>query len=179
MGLRDGIAARLPRLNGAGRRLAGLAAALVRGRALIAEQDGHEQSLGRLVDEFTARPTPGFRNFIDSLNNLPGPVLVVSTTAMAGFALLDPAGFSARMNGLNAVPEPLWWLMGGLVSLYFGTREMRFVRGRAVVEAMAASLVPDTRAEGQPAPMPQAAADPATDEFADNAALRDWAALRG
>lgn len=183
MGLKDRIAARLPRLIGAGRRLAGLAGAVARSREVIAAQARHEQSLGQLADEFVDRPTPGFRNFLDSLNNLPGPVLVVSTTAMAGFAMLDPAGFSARMNGLNQVPEPLWWLLGGLVSLYFGTREMRLVRGRAVVEAMAASVVPAGPAEGGPAPMPEpapgAASETASGDFADNAALRDWAALRG
>ena len=175
MGLMDRIAARLPRLIGAGRRLAGLAEAVAKGRNLVAAQAGHERSLGQLADEFVDRPTPGFRSFLDSLNNLPGPVMVVSTTAMVGFAMLDPAGFSARMNGLNEVPEPLWWLMGGLVSFYFGAREMRFVRGRAVVEAMAASMAPAGPAEGEPAPMPGTAPG----DFADNAALRDWAALRG
>ncbi len=172
MGLIDRVAARLPRLGDAGRVAGGLVKALARGRAVAAAQDAHEQSLGALAEKYVDRPTPGFRSFLDSLNNLPGPVVVVSTTAMLGFAVLDPAGFAARMNGLNQVPEPLWWVMGGLVSFYFGAREMRFVRGRAVAEALAASVTPVSVTEGEPAPS-------AGGDFADNAALRDWAVLKG
>lgn len=162
-----GVIDKLAQLAGAGK---GLVQALAQGRAAVAAQDAHEQSLGELAEKYVGHPTPGFRGFLDSLNNLPGPVVVVSTTAMVGFALLDPAGFATRMNGLNEVPEPLWWLMGGLVSFYFGAREMRFVRGRAVADAIAATVAPVSLPEGEPAPDAGA--------FADNAALRDWTALR-
>lgn len=172
MGLIDRIAARLPRLGDAGRMVGRLGEALATGRAAVAAQDAHDQSLGALAEAYGHRPTPGLRSFLDSLNTLPGPVVVISTTAMVGFAVLDPAGFAARMNGLNQVPEPLWWLMGGLVSFYFGAREMRFVRGRAVADAIAASVTPVSVAEGEPTPPPGG-------DFADNAALRDWAAMKG
>lgn len=176
MGLIDTIKARLPKLPKAGKVLTGLNGRLAQIREAAAAQDAHGQSIGELADQYVDRPTPGFRSFLDSLNNLPGPVVVVSTTAMVGFALVDPTGFAARMNGLNEVPEPLWWVMGGLVSFYFGAREMRFARGRAVVEAMAAAVAPVSLPEGEPAPVPGGAAP---DAFADNAALRDWVALRG
>lgn len=145
--------------------------------------EGHGQSLSDLVDRHVDRPTPGFRGFLDSLNNLPGPVVVVTTTLMIGFAMISPEAFSARMNGLNEVPEPLWWLMGGLISFYFGAREVRQARLRALVEAVAAAVLPGVFAEGEPAPpaQPSQAVGPVplSDTFADNAALRDWAALRG
>ena len=172
MGLIDKIKGRLPKT---GKALTGLAGKLAQIRAAAEAQDAHGQSIGELAEQYVKTPTPGFRSFLDSLNNLPGPVVVVSTTAMVGFAVVDPTGFAARMNGLNEVPEPLWWVMGGLVSFYFGAREMRFARGRAVVEAMAASVAPASLPEGEPAPVPGSA--PA-EGFADNAALRDWAALR-
>lgn len=174
MGLIDTIKAKLPKLPKAGKALAGLGRRLAQVSEAAAAQDAHGQSIGELADKYVARPTPGFRSFLDSLNNLPGPVVVVTTTAMVGLAVVDPTGFAARMNGLNQVPEPLWWVMGGLVSFYFGAREMRFARGRAVVEAMAASVAPASLPEGAPAPVPGSAPD----AFADNAALRDWAALR-
>ena len=176
MGLIDTIKARLTTLPKPGKVLAGLTEGLAQVRAAAAAQDAHGQSIGELADKYVDRPTPGFRSFLDSLNNLPGPVVVVSTSAMVGFAVLDPTGFAARMNGLNEVPEPLWWVMGGLVSFYFGAREMRFARGRAVVEAMAASVAPASLPGGEPAPVAGGATG---DAFADNAALRDWAALRG
>ena len=178
MGLIDTIKARLPKLGGVGVVVTGLAGRMAQVRDAAADLDAHGQSLSNLAERHVDRPTRGFRSFLDSLNNLPGPVAVVATTAMVGFAVIDPTGFSARMNGLNQVPEPVWWLAGGLVSFYFGAREMRFARGRAVVEALAASVLPPSLPDGAPAPMPMPEGAPVTDAFADNAALRDWAALR-
>ena len=37
-------------------------------------------------------------------------------------AMLDPIWFVDRMAGLSLVPEPLWWLLGAIVSFYFGAR---------------------------------------------------------
>ena len=37
-------------------------------------------------------------------------------------AMLDPIWFADSMAGLSLVPEPLWWLLGAIVSLYFGAR---------------------------------------------------------
>ena len=173
MGLIDKVKARLPKLPGVVTNVAGRVAQV---REAAAALDAHGQSITDLAEKHVDRPTAGFRSFLDSLNNLPGPVAMLATMAMVGFAVLDPAGFAARMNGLNQVPEALWWLAGGVVSFYFGAREMRFARGRAVVEAMAASVLPASLPEGEPAPMPEGA--PVKDAFTDNAALRDWAALR-
>jgi hypothetical protein len=33
---------------------------------------------------------------------------------------------------LNAVPEPLWWLLGAVVAFYFGAREAHYFRARPV-----------------------------------------------
>jgi hypothetical protein len=79
-----------------------------------------------------------------------------------------PAGFSLRMQGLALVPEPLWWLLGAIVSFYFGAREMHYRR-----ETPAA---PPRRALASPALVApaQGAADP---DF--NPALAEWLRLRG
>ena len=34
-------------------------------------------------------------------------------------------------RGLALVPEPLWWLLGAIVSFYFGARELHYQRDRA------------------------------------------------
>ena len=37
-------------------------------------------------------------------------------------AMVDPLWFSQRMQGIALVPEPMWWLLGVIVSFYFGAR---------------------------------------------------------
>lgn len=37
-------------------------------------------------------------------------------------SMVVPIWFADRMAGLSLVPEPLWWLLGAVVSIYFGAR---------------------------------------------------------
>ena len=72
--------------------------------------------------EFRA-PTPSaFNRFMDGLNRLPRPALALGTLALFVAAMIDPVWFAARMQGIALVPEPLWWLLGVIVSFYFGAR---------------------------------------------------------
>ena len=61
--------------------------------------------------------------------------------------MCDPVQFARRMVGLNAVPEPLWWLLGAVVAFYFGARETYYFRNRPLVMPPgvggAASAAPD------------------------------------
>ena len=59
---------------------------------------------------------------------MPRPMLALGTIGLFVFAMIDPEAFAARMVGLNEVPEPLWWLLGAIVSFYFGAREMHYFR---------------------------------------------------
>ncbi|WP_365734896.1 3TM-type holin [Planktotalea sp.] len=36
--------------------------------------------------------------------------------------MVDPIWFATRMQGVALVPESSWWLLGAIVSLYFGAR---------------------------------------------------------
>ncbi|TKD15582.1 methionine synthase I [Rhodobacter capsulatus] len=75
---------------------------------------------------------PGlFDRFVNGLNRLPRPMLALGTLGLFVYAMIDPAGFSTRMVGLNAVPEPLWWLLGAIVGFYFGAREFHYNRIRS------------------------------------------------
>jgi hypothetical protein len=47
------------------------------------------------------------------------------------------------MVGLNAVPEPLWWLLGAVVAFYFGARETYYFRNRPLPTS---GLLPATAA---------------------------------
>ena len=65
---------------------------------------------------------------IDAMNRLPRPALMILTVALFSYAALDPDGFAARMQALSAVPEPLWWMQGAVVTFYFGARETHYAR---------------------------------------------------
>ena len=53
--------------------------------------------------------------------------------------MTDPIWFAARMQGLALVPEPLWWLMGAIVSFYFGARQQ--LKGQDFQRAMAETML--------------------------------------
>lgn len=69
------------------------------------------------------RPPRGlFDRAIDGLNRLPRPAMALGVLFLIGSAMVDPIWFASRMQGLALVPEPLWWLLGAIVSFYFGAR---------------------------------------------------------
>ena len=65
-------------------------------------------------------------------------------------AMVDPAWFAARMQGVALVPEPLWWLLGVVVSFYFGARHQQksqeFQRSLAATFARAPQVIAAARA---------------------------------
>ncbi len=91
----------------------------------------HETRIA-VLDQFSgefAHTGPGwFDQFVNGLNRLPRPLLALSTIGLFAFAMTDPVAFSERMKGLAYVPDPLWWLLGAVVSFYFGARELHYVR---------------------------------------------------
>ncbi len=72
--------------------------------------------------QFGARNRGWFDPFMDGLNRLPRPALALGTLALFISAMVDPLWFAARMQGIALVPDPLWWLLGVIVSFYFGAR---------------------------------------------------------
>jgi Holin of 3TMs, for gene-transfer release len=95
--------------------------------------------------EFGDAGTGWFDRAVNGLNRLPRPFFVFGTLGLFGYAMVDPGGFGERMVGLNLVPEPLWWLLGAIVSFYFGAREAHYFRTRpvAIPPATAAPATPD------------------------------------
>jgi len=72
--------------------------------------------------EFSHPQKGGFDQFMDGINRLPRPMLAFGTLGLFITAMVDPVWFATRMQGLALVPEPLWWLLGAIVSFYFGAR---------------------------------------------------------
>ena len=100
-------------------------------------------ALGQFQDEFSKPPYTRFDRFIDGLNRLPRPMLAFGTIGLFVSAMIEPVWFASRMQGIAIVPQPLWWLLGAIVSFYFGARHQ--VKGQAFQREIAQTLarVPD------------------------------------
>lgn len=125
-------------------------------------------SLGQYGAEFSSSNVGWFNSFINGINRLPRPTMALGTVGLFAFAMADPDGFSTRMQGLAYVPDPLWWLLGAVVSFYFGARELHYARG-----ATTPMIIPGVAANETSAPTTVSAA-----AFPENAALSEWAALK-
>jgi hypothetical protein len=94
-------------------------------------------ALRQLGEEYQHPALSWFDRMVNGLNRLPRPLLAFGTLGLFIYAMVDPEAFAKRMVGLNAVPEPLWWLLGAIVAFYFGARETHYFRNRAVVSPFA------------------------------------------
>lgn len=81
-----------------------------------------QAALAQLGAEFAIARKGWFDRFMDGLNRLPRPLIVISTFALFASSMFDPLWFAERMQGLQLVPDPLWWLAGTIVSFYFAGR---------------------------------------------------------
>jgi len=97
-------------------------------RQMELSAEAHRAALDSHGEEFQYGRAGLFDRVINGINRMPRPFLALGTIGLFVFAMVDPVAFSDRMVGLNAVPEPLWWLLGAIVSFYFGAREMHYFR---------------------------------------------------
>lgn len=161
------------------------------------DADARGKAMQQLAAEF-ATPRHGlFDRFIDGLNRLPRPLLAFGTLGLFAAAMVDPVWFASRMQGLALVPEPLWWLMGAIVSFYFGARYQAhgqaFQRSIATMMAQVPQVAENLRAledlRATPAEAPGIAATGTDARLAEvavqaaaqpehNAALEAWKNLR-
>lgn len=150
------------------------------------ETEVKRQTLEQFAAEFGAPRRSWFDQLMDGLNRLPRPLLAFGTIGLFIIAMVDPVWFSSRMQGIALVPDPLWWLMGAIVSFYFGARHQAhsqdFQRSIAQTLARVPTVVENTRAlEALRADSPQVA-DSAPSALATqaaitpqtNPALSDW-----
>lgn len=171
MGLINRIFGGAPTVTAFGGAARGVAEVFVQNatRRMELDEAAYGHAITQLGQEFQAGPSGWFDRFINGLNRLPRPALALGTMGLFVYAMIEPAGFGLRMEGLHQVPEPLWWLLGAIVGFYFGAREAHHFRHRVLPSRKPATV-----------PVSQGAAVAQDDDFADNAALRDWAeSLRG
>jgi hypothetical protein len=122
MGLISGL---LTLLFGNGRNLVADTAEVFRVNADAADKRNfsiQSAALAQLSAEFRNPRRGVFDRCVDGLNRLPRPAMALGTLALFATAMIDPIWFSERMQGIALVPEPMWWLLGVIVSFYFGAR---------------------------------------------------------
>ncbi len=133
-------------------------------------------ALNQFGGEFALERKGLFDRFVDGLNRLPRPALALGTLGLFVSAMIDPIWFAARMQGIALVPEPLWWLLGAIVSFYFGARHQAkgqdFQRSIALTLARAADVTANIGALNalQSGAVPGEATNGAT----ANPALEEW-----
>lgn len=140
-----------------------------RTRQMELSQAAYVAALAEAGAEFAVPRSGWFDGLVNALNRLPRPMLALGTLGLFVYAMVAPDGFSRRMVGLQEVPEPLWWLLGAIVSFYFGAREAHYFRCNRAGAGPGAGA---TAAAGQTS---DAGAPPAPPVAAErNAALEDW-----
>ena len=96
------------------------------------------QAMGQLAGEFRPGRRSVFDAVMDAVNRIPRPAMALGTLGLFVSAMVDPIWFAARMQGIALVPEPLWWLLGVIVSFYFGARHQSKTQSfqREIAETM-------------------------------------------
>ena len=80
------------------------------------------------VTPTTAKGKVGYDHMVDAMNRLPRPLMALGTLAVFTVASVNPAWFEARMQALSAMPQPMWWLLGAVITMFFGARETHYIR---------------------------------------------------
>ena len=136
-----------------------------REKGAVRDAGQRDAALAQFAAEFSQTRKSGFDRFIDGINRLPRPLLALGTIGLFVSAMVDPVWFSLRMAGIALVPEPLWWLMGAIVSFYFGARyQLKGQEFQRQTLQVVAAVTPPVAPLG---------------DFGNNPALQDWQAQYG
>jgi hypothetical protein len=66
---------------------------------------------------------------VDAVNRLPRPLMALGAIGFFVYSVLSPPSFRDWMGALATVPEPVWWMVTGILGLHFGAREAHYLRG--------------------------------------------------
>ena len=148
------------------------------------------EALNQFAREYESKNDSAFNRFMEGLNRVPRPALAHGTLGLFIVAMIDPIWFAARMQGISLVPEPLWWLLGVVVSFYFGARHQiksqQFQKSIAVSMARTGRVAENLQTLSRLSASAPGMADTGGDatlnliaaESGQNPALEDWHAKR-
>lgn len=78
---------------------------------------------------------------VDFINRLPRPAMALGVLWLFYLAMYEPVRFAEAMQGLQLVPDQLWWVLGAIVTFYFGAREMAKVRTSRITRSQVETVV--------------------------------------
>lgn len=162
-----------------GRNVVAETAQVFRVNAEAADLRAHDMQVAALTQlsaEFAAPKLGLFDRLIDGLNRLPRPALALGSIALLVMAMVDPVWFAARMEGMALVPEPLWWLIGAVVSFYFGARHQ--LKSQEFQERIATTVSRAAEVTQRVAQIEELRAQEEV-QSGDNPALTAWRAKAG
>ena len=97
-----------------------------------------QAALAQFAGEFGIERKGWFDRIMDGINRLPRPLMALGCLGLFVSAMVDPVWFAERMAGISLVPQPLWWLLGVVVSFYFGARHQ--AKGQDFQKSIAATI---------------------------------------
>lgn len=130
------------------------------------DADYSQAALAQFAAEFAHERKGWFDRLIDGLNRIPRPAMALGVIGLFVAAMVNPIWFGERMQGIALVPEPLWWLLGAIVSFYFGARHQ--VKAQDFQKSVARKVAAAQVTSASPALMLD------DSDLAENAALIAW-----
>ena len=132
-----------------------------------------QAALRQFAAEFQHPRRGWFDRFVDGLNRVPRPAMALGVLGLMVAAMFDPIWFASRMQGIALVPEPLWWLLGAIVSFYFGARHQ--AKGQEFQRSVAATMAAAPDVARNIGALRALNAGAGVDAVStDNPALNDW-----
>ena len=74
-------------------------------RRMELDEEAYARAIAEHQAEFAGAGTHWFDALMNGLNRLPRPLLTLGTIGLFVYAMVEPVGFSARMQGLALVPD--------------------------------------------------------------------------
>lgn len=150
------------------------------------QHDAYIAAMNQFAAEAARERKTWFDALVDGLNRLPRPLIAFGVIGLFVYAMADPIGFAASMQGVALIPEPMWWIFAAVVSFFFGARElqkMRDARGSFAVDSNAVAGVVENirqiRALEPGIEHGAAVVDDAPESFVlDNPIVDDWNSMR-
>ena len=136
------------------------------------EHDLRGATLAQFGGEFRQSNRGGFDRVMDGINRLPRPLMALGCIGLFVAAMVDPLWFAARMQGIALVPEPLWWLLGVVVSFHLGARHQ--AKGQQFQRDIAQGLTQSAQVVNAISQIENLAVESSDQSAEINPALAEW-----
>lgn len=96
-----------------------------RPNAEAADQRSHDldsAALAQLGAEFQAQDKGWFNSFMDGVNRLPRPLMVMGIFGVLVWTPYDPIGSAQVFTAWSLIPVEFWYIILAIVTFYFGGR---------------------------------------------------------